>query len=166
MTATMTATTELTGLELSRPYADQGSYGTSADRFDYEVRKIFYEGLETELEEREKLQTDIDVDDVEAMIELVRRIPELTRELYGHGATKGFEREREAIIARRDEVWGEIKAVAADWRRHEWTPEEREQLASITETLNLAEVETAPAEDSRSYNGGFGPGPSSQSRHY
>jgi hypothetical protein len=163
MTATMTVTTEMTDSQMSQPYADLGPFGTSAEKFDTEVRTLFYERVETELEEREKSSQEIDVEDVEAMMELVRRIPELYRELYGHRATRDFRRERQAIIARKDAVWGEIQAVAADWRRyHGWKIKEKEQLASILKTLRVKEDETAPEEGNRrSYNSGFNPGPGS-----
>ncbi|KAK0646942.1 hypothetical protein B0T16DRAFT_414486 [Cercophora newfieldiana] len=115
----------------------------SADTFRNRLASYYPRG-ETEHELREKDFTleDITNEDVEAVIELIRRMYELDLEVWStRNGTKISKEERDALRKKSDAILTEVHSIVGQWRgvtaARPWSQEERDRLAEISDILGL-----------------------------
>lgn len=106
--------------------------GMSAGRFDYLMRHYFYPPFVTEVEIYEKGAGDVvEVEDVERMTELVRKMLAADNSLWNNAANVMFTNEvRRGFMHRGDDALVEVAIGVREWGEAGWR-EERGKVAQI-----------------------------------
>ncbi|KAK0617594.1 hypothetical protein B0T14DRAFT_590332 [Immersiella caudata] len=107
--------------------------GMSAGRFDYLMRHYFYPPFVTEVEIYEKGSGDaVEVEDVERMTELVRKMLAADNSLWNNAANVRFTNEvRRGFMHRGDDALMEVAMGVRGWGETGWPREERGKVAEI-----------------------------------
>ncbi|KAJ8109966.1 hypothetical protein ONZ43_g5998 [Nemania bipapillata] len=121
------------------PHIDQICEAT---KFKEQLFRYYYERTTTEVELAEKAANSIiEVDDVEAMTELVRRMYSCDLELYANQHVRDYENERSDLMVKSDKILGAIRdKVLKDWAsdpggRVRWRNEDWDQVSALKRFL-------------------------------
>ncbi|KAI3339482.1 hypothetical protein F4824DRAFT_508288 [Ustulina deusta] len=115
-----------------------------ASDFRNQIFNFYYEPISTEVELVEKTADDIvDVEDIEAITDLVRKMYSYDLRLYGAQSTRRFENERHDLMSKSDDILKAIRdKVSNEWAkdvsargRLGWTDEEWEQVSNLKSLL-------------------------------
>ncbi|KAI0450096.1 hypothetical protein F5B21DRAFT_529306 [Xylaria acuta] len=135
-TSRSTGATELTPLQDNRL--------CEASNFEDQLFNFYYEFIYTEVELAEKAADDVvDVEDVEAVTDLVRKMYSYDLLLYGARNTRAYEQQRHDLMSKSDGILGAVRdKVSNEWakdlspRGHMgWADDEWEKILALKSFL-------------------------------
>ncbi|RWA09619.1 hypothetical protein EKO27_g5481 [Xylaria grammica] len=107
--------------------------------FKNQIFNYYYEPIKTEVELAEKgAGDDVDVEDIEAVTDLVRKMYWYDSQLYGRQSTRNYANEQPELMAKSDEILGVIRnRVLNEWPkdRNGWAHEEFNSISDLRNFL-------------------------------